>query len=225
MDIRNKYTDHDRAPPNTKRSPRESDNEKAEAPAAAPPPTVKTTNPTKATRQPNQTLRPITSFPIRVEISGVNKTLVCVKKEARPDPVDIKPTFSNPCAKKFHRPNSMPDQNNDPASAGTSIVFFSCLASETVDVAAVAAFLLSSSKGGKKHKKANHPRVADNAAAVGGTGGTSYTNLRETFRVPYSMATSAKKNRPCRISLSVLLSFSSVTIADTVREEGPFSLL
>mmetsp|Transcript_19979 Transcript_19979/g.43453 ORF Transcript_19979/g.43453 Transcript_19979/m.43453 type:complete len:225 (-) Transcript_19979:399-1073(-) len=201
-DIRNKYIDQDNAPPKTNRSPRESNTERAEA--FPPPPMVKTTNPNKATTHPNQTLRPMTAFPIRVEISGVNKTLVCVKKEARPDPVDTNPTVNKPCAKKFHIASSMPERNNGPMAVDVDIesssfgVSVSFVIESVVEVAAALfdGFILFSSKGGKKHKKASHPRVADKAAAEGGTSGISYTNLSETFRVPYSIATSANKNRP-----------------------------
>mmetsp|Transcript_11870 Transcript_11870/g.30117 ORF Transcript_11870/g.30117 Transcript_11870/m.30117 type:complete len:167 (-) Transcript_11870:508-1008(-) len=166
--MRNKYIDHDRAPPRIKRSPLESAKAKADAPAAAPPaPMVKTMRPPRATTHASHTFLLTDCFPINVEIRGVKRTLACVKKDARADAVDTSPTFSNPWAKNPHVANSSPDLNN--GEKIPSPFFFES------DNSAVCWLVLRwlTRSGGKKQKKASHPRVVDRAAAVGGTAGTS----------------------------------------------------
>ena len=163
------YIDQDTAPPSTKRFPRESAREKADedAPAAAAPPpelapTVRTTSPRSATMQADQTFLPMDCLPIKVERSGVNKTLVCVRKAARADPVVTNPTFSIPCDKNPHTASSIPDRNSGSLGEGGGRPSLLCLA-----------FWLPRKSDGRNYKNASHPLVAESAAAVGGISGTS----------------------------------------------------
>lgn len=105
------------------------------------------------------------AFPARMEMRGVNRTLVCVKKLARADPVDKRPTFNNPCAKAFQMANSSPASNNGVHDHGEDEWDRGCGGGDCcMDL------FLGRKKRGKKQTDAIQPRVALIAVADGGIG-------------------------------------------------------
>mmetsp|Transcript_14085 Transcript_14085/g.34120 ORF Transcript_14085/g.34120 Transcript_14085/m.34120 type:complete len:210 (+) Transcript_14085:777-1406(+) len=193
LESRKRYKDHEKAPVKMRMSPLENANI-APAPASIPPllPPDNNVSPPKAKAHPTHTLLE-TDCPVPIDNKGVMITEVCVKKDARAEATLRRPTLTNPCARKFQSPNSIPaiqrfevefscflddsfsksESEPDDTARKESLLFV--LSVEVVEVVASAVLVVAAAvlvglhnKRGTKQAEASHPLVVLSAAAVGG---------------------------------------------------------